>query len=69
LALDEPAAAVAARLARHGVMAGGGHFYAWRLLEGLGLDPEHGVLRLSFVHYTSPEEIQQLIAALNAELK
>ncbi|MDP2782527.1 aminotransferase class V-fold PLP-dependent enzyme [Devosia sp.] len=69
LALDEPGGAVAARLARHGIMAGGGHFYAWRLLEALGIDPNHGVLRLSFTHYTTPEEIQQLIAALDAELK
>ena len=68
LALAEPGAAVAARLARHGIMAGGGHFYAYRLLEAVGIDPNHGVLRLSFVHYTTPEEIQQLITALDAEL-
>ena len=68
LALDEPGAAVAARLARHGVMASGGHFYAWRLLEALGIDPHHGVLRLSFVHYTTPAEIDQLITALDKEL-
>ncbi|HLV84386.1 MAG TPA: aminotransferase class V-fold PLP-dependent enzyme, partial [Devosia sp.] len=63
LALDEPGGAVAARLARHGIMAGGGHFYAWRLLEALGIDPNHGVLSLSFTHYTTPAEIDQLIAA------
>ena len=69
LALDEPGAAVAARLAKHGIMAGGGHFYAYRLLQALGIDPAHGVLRLSFVHYTTPEEITHLITALDAELK
>ena len=37
-------------------------------IVGLGIDPEHGVLRMSFVHYTSPEEIDRLIAALDAEL-
>ncbi|HEV7345866.1 MAG TPA: aminotransferase class V-fold PLP-dependent enzyme [Devosia sp.] len=68
MALSEPGAVVAERLARHGVMAAGGHFYAWRLLEALGIDPGHGVLRLSFVHYTTPAEIDQLIAALDAEL-
>ncbi|HEY8574848.1 MAG TPA: aminotransferase class V-fold PLP-dependent enzyme [Devosia sp.] len=68
LALEEPGAAVAARLARHKVMASGGHFYAYRLLEALGIDPNHGVLRLSFVHYTTPEEITQLVTALDAEL-
>lgn len=68
LGLAEPGAAVAARLAKHNIMAGGGHFYAYRLLEAVGIAPDHGVLRLSFVHYTTPEEIQQLISALDAEL-
>jgi selenocysteine lyase/cysteine desulfurase len=64
----EPGIEVAKRLAKHGIMASGGNFYAWRLMEALGIDPQHGVLRLSFVHYTSPEEIQSLIKALDAEL-
>lgn len=68
LVLDAPGRAVATRLATHKVMAGGGHFYGVRTLEGLGVDPEHGVLRLSFVHYTSAEDITRLIAALDAEL-
>jgi selenocysteine lyase/cysteine desulfurase len=69
LALQEPGAVVAKRLASHGIMAAGGHFYAQRLLEAVGIDPDHGVLRLSFVHYTTPAEIEQVIAALDAELK
>ncbi len=69
LALDIPGLDMAKRLARHNIMAGGGHFYAYRLLEALGIDPDHGVLRLSFTHYTSEAEISQLIAALDAELK
>ncbi|QXI26547.1 aminotransferase class V-fold PLP-dependent enzyme [Pseudomonas vanderleydeniana] len=59
---------IATRLAQQGIIAGAGHFYAVRLLEALGLDPDEGVLRLSFVHYTAPEEIQQLIRALDASL-
>ena len=50
-------------------MAAGGNFYAWRLCEALGINPGHGVLRLSFTHYTTPAEITQLIEALDAELK
>jgi selenocysteine lyase/cysteine desulfurase len=66
---SEPGIDIARRLARHGVMASGGNFYAVRLLEALGIDPvNHGVLRLSFVHYTTPDEIQQSIRALDAEL-
>lgn len=69
LALSELAIEAADRLSRHKIMAGGGHFYAYRLLEALGLNPGHGVLRLSFTHYTSPAEVQRLIEALDAELK
>ncbi len=69
LALNELAVEAADRLARHKVMASGGHFYAYRLLEALGLNPGHGVLRVSFTHYTSPAEVQRLIEALDAELK
>ncbi|HEY0919235.1 aminotransferase class V-fold PLP-dependent enzyme [Devosia sp.] len=66
--LKEQGITAAERLARHGIMAAGGHFYAWRLLEAMGISPGHGVLRVSFVHYTSREDIDRLIAALDAEL-
>ena len=64
LALERPGAELAAALAPHGIMAGGGDFYAHRTLEALGVDPQKGVLRLSFVHYTSPEEMEHLMRAL-----
>jgi selenocysteine lyase/cysteine desulfurase len=63
----EPAGLVDA-LARRGIMAGAGSFYAVRLLEAMGVDPNRGVLRLSFVHYTSREDIRRAIDALEAEL-
>ncbi len=63
-----PGEELAHDLAQHRVMAGGGNFYAYRLVQALGIDPEHGVLRLSFLHYTSPDEIQQAIRALDQVL-
>ena len=57
--------AVARELADHGIMAGGGDFYAVRCLEAQGIDPSHGVLRLSFVHYTNKAEVDKLILALD----
>lgn len=69
VALDRPALPVATALAEHGIMAGGGDFYGVRPLEGLGVDREKGVLRLSFVHYTSEAEVATLIAALDRVLK
>jgi selenocysteine lyase/cysteine desulfurase len=65
---DRPAAHVAGMISRHNVGVGGGHFYGYRVLEALGVNPAHGVLRMSFVHYTTPEEVTRLIAALEAEL-
>jgi selenocysteine lyase/cysteine desulfurase len=65
VALDRDALSVAAALAEHGIMAGGGDFYAVRPLQAMGVDLERGVLRMSFVHYTSAEEVARLIAALD----
>lgn len=59
---------IATRLADHGILAGAGHFYAVRPLEALGLDPDIGVLRLSFVHYTSHAEIEHLLTTLDRVL-
>ena len=68
LALNEPGNDAAARLAGHNIIASGGHFYAYRLMQALKIAPDHGVLRVSFVHYTTPDEISTLISALDAEL-
>ncbi len=65
LALERPGAEAAADLAQRGIMAGGGDFYAHRPLEAMGIDPAHGVLRLSFVHYTSGDEVERLMTALD----
>ncbi len=59
---------VAAALAEHGVMCGGGDFYAGRALEAMGIDPARGVLRLSFTHYTNDAEIAHLLTALDTVL-
>jgi selenocysteine lyase/cysteine desulfurase len=56
---------LARRLAEHKLGVGVGHFYAYRLVEALGFDTDDGVVRASFVHYTSPEEVGRLIEALN----
>lgn len=61
-------AEVLAGLRAHKIMAGGGHFYAVRPLQALGVPTDPGVIRLSFVHYTAPEEIERMIAALDEAL-
>lgn len=65
LALDRSGREVASDLAQHGIMAGGGDFYAGRALSAMGVDLDKGVLRLSFTHYTTKAEIDQLLNALD----
>ncbi|WP_340118977.1 aminotransferase class V-fold PLP-dependent enzyme [Pelagibius sp. 7325] len=65
---NKPAEAVLEALTARSIAAGVSNFYAYRLVQALGLDPEAGVLRLSFVHYTAPEEIEKLMKALDASL-
>jgi cysteine desulfurase family protein (TIGR01976 family) len=68
LALTRPGADVAKDLVEHGIMTGGGDFYAGRALSALGVDMDKGVLRLSFTHYTTKAEVDQLLNALDAVL-
>lgn len=65
LELDGSAEIAAAELADFGINAGGGDFYAQRPLAAMGVDLRNGVLRLSFVHYTTPHEVDRLIFALD----
>ena len=62
----KPAAEIADALSAHGVMAGAGDFYAVRTIGAMGCDADEGVLRLSFVHYTTDGEVQQLMKGLDA---
>jgi cysteine desulfurase family protein (TIGR01976 family) len=59
---------VAHELVQRGVQTSSGHYYAARVLDGLGIDPDRGVVRLSFVHYTSPADVDRAIDALAAAI-
>ena len=58
-------AAIAAALAKQQIGIGNGNCYAYRLMSALGLVPDRGVVRLSFVHYTRQEELNRLMNALD----
>lgn len=66
--LHRAGAEAAAELAGHGIMASGGQFDAGAVLQGVGVDPAKGVLRLSVAHYTSREDMARLIRALDTVL-
>ena len=65
---ERPARELAGELEARGIAAGAGDFYARRTLEAMGIDADQGVLRLSFVHYTTQEEVTRLIGALDEVL-
>lgn len=62
---NRPGEDIANDLAGHNINAGGGDFYSPRPLRAMGIDPTHGLLRLSFTHYTSDAELDRLISALD----
>ena len=45
-----------------------GDFYAYRLIDDLGLRPQGGVVRASFLHYNTEEEVDRLVDLLDREL-
>jgi len=59
---------VYATLTEQKLMLGMGNFYAVRPLIDMDIPRQPGVLRISFLHYTSMEEINQLIEGLKVAL-
>lgn len=60
-----PSAELASRLAELKLGVGVGNFYAYRLMQALGIDTDDGAVRASFVHYSAEQEVGRLIGALD----
>ncbi|MEI9926688.1 MAG: cysteine desulfurase-like protein [Sphingomonas sp.] len=58
--------AVAAHLAAHGIHAWSGHFYAVEVIDRLGLAESGGLVRVGLCHYNTADEVDRLIASLEA---
>jgi selenocysteine lyase/cysteine desulfurase len=58
-----PAGELAARLARQGIFASHGNFYAQTVVQRLGHEHD-GLLRLGCACYTSEEEVGRVIDAV-----
>lgn len=65
---DKSSRAITASVDRSRIAIRHGHMYAYDLCEGLGLEPEDGVVRVSLVHYNTPQEIDALIEVLDPVL-
>ena len=59
---------ILATLNEHKVVAKSGDFYGVRPLMGMNIPTNPGVVRVSFVHYTTEGEIDQLISGLEEAL-
>ena len=57
-------AGVAAYLGQKGIFVWDGHYYAIAVMERLGLLDKGGLVRIGFVHYNTPQEVDQVLAAL-----
>ena len=69
LPLKKPVKEVASTLLKNKLMVGVGDFYGVRPLTAMGIDLDPGVIRVSFIHYTSEAEIAQLISGLESSLR
>jgi selenocysteine lyase/cysteine desulfurase len=56
--------AVAQRLAERGINVWDGNYYAPELMTHLGLEGHGGGVRIGFLHYTSPDEVDRVLTAL-----
>lgn len=60
---------ITAKMAEAKIGASAGHYYAWRLMEGVGIAPTEGVARISLVAYNTDEEVARAIEAMDAALQ
>lgn len=59
---------VVAAMVEAGINCAHGNFYAYRLMQALGLEPDEGVVRLSLVHYNTVAEVDRALEVLDKVL-
>ena len=69
LPLRKSVADLAEALGNEKLMVGTGDFYGVRPLTAMHIDLDPGVLRMSFVHYTTLAEIEHLIRGIARALE
>lgn len=68
LPLDKSVEAVATELEKQKLMIASGDFDATRIFKDMNIEEDPGAIRLSFVHYTTQEDIDRLISGLTIAL-
>jgi len=59
-----PAPEVAMRMRETGLSVRAGHFYATGLMQHLGVHDDGGLVRIGFVQYNTPDEVDRTLEAL-----
>jgi selenocysteine lyase/cysteine desulfurase len=67
--LHDSSAAVAAELQQLGIGTENGDFYAPWALQGMGIDTQDGVVRVSLVHYNTEQDVEHILTSLDKVLK
>lgn len=57
---------VATRLGEQGIFVWHGHYYAVAVMERLGLLESGGLVRIGFVHYNTPAEVDRVLESLRS---
>ena len=57
--------AVARHMADAGIAVWSGHYYAVELMRALGLLDTGGAVRIGFVHYHGPDDVDRVLSALH----
>ncbi len=63
---EHDSAALAERLARAGITAWHGNYYALEVLRALGLEERGGALRIGVMHYNTAGEVDRLLGELGS---
>ena len=58
--------AVAERVGTQGIFVWSGHYYAVEPMRALGLLDDGGAVRVGFVHYHGPDDVDRVLGALAA---
>ena len=69
LPLEKPVPAVVAELEKQKLMVASGDFDGVRQLNDMKISGDPGVIRMSFLHYTTQDEIERLIRGLTIALE
>jgi len=65
---DLPPHLLVERLNGEGIFCWAGHNYAWEVVHQLGINPEHGVMRIGIANYNTAGEIEETVESVQRNI-